>query len=121
MADLHLEGPRSSPGGNVHQSPLRSPRRTARARLPWRPATAALAAILLAGAAVVMAATGQKAFDMAFILASGGSCAPAWDGTDPVSADTQVAGVINGIRSGGGDVIVSAGGYNGTKLGQVCS
>jgi chitinase len=143
----------------VHQSPLRSPRRTARARLGWRPATAALAAILLAGAAAVaavaagpasataaltagwyasapyystldsaapdlgqvMAATGQKAFDMAFILASGGSCAPAWDGTDPVSSDTQVAGVISGVRSGGGDVIVSAGGYNGTKLGQVCS
>jgi chitinase len=144
----------------VQQSPLRPPRRTARARLPWQPATAALAAILLAGAAVavaavaagpasataalaagwyesapyystldsaapdlgqVMAATGQKAFDMAFILASGGSCAPAWDGTDPVSSDTQVAGVISGVRSGGGDVIVSAGGYNGTKLGQVCS
>jgi chitinase len=144
----------------VQQSPLRSPRRTAQARLPWRPATAALAAILLAGAAAavaavaagpasataalaagwyesapyystldsaapdlgqVMAATGQKAFDMAFILASGGSCAPAWDGTDPVSSDTQVAGVISAVRSAGGDVIVSTGGYNGTKLGQVCS
>jgi chitinase len=69
----------------------------------------------------VMSATGQKAFDMAFILASGSSCAPAWDGTDPVSSDTQVAGVINEVRSNGGDVIVSAGGYNGTKLGQVCS
>jgi chitinase len=68
-----------------------------------------------------MSATGQKAFDMAFILASGGSCAPSWDGTDPVSSDTQVGGVINQVRSGGGDVIVSAGGYNGTKLGQVCS
>jgi chitinase len=69
----------------------------------------------------VMSATGQKAFAMAFILASGGSCAPAWDGTDPVSSDTQVASVISGVRSAGGDVIVSAGGYNGTKLGQVCS
>ncbi len=69
----------------------------------------------------VMSATGQKAFDMAFILASGTSCAPAWDGTDPVSSDTQVAGVINEVRSDSGDVIVSAGGYNGTKLGQVCS
>jgi chitinase len=69
----------------------------------------------------VMSATGQKAFDMAFILASGGSCAPAWDGTDPVSSDTQVSSVINQIRGNGGDVIVSAGGYNGTKLGQVCS
>src|SRR5882757_1800489 len=39
----------------------------------------------------VMSATGQKAFEMAFILASGSSCAPAWDGTDPVSSDTQVA------------------------------
>ncbi len=69
----------------------------------------------------VMSATGQKAFEMAFILANGGSCAPSWDGTDPVSSDTQVAGVINEVRANGGDVIVSAGGYNGTKLGQVCS
>jgi chitinase len=68
----------------------------------------------------VMAATGQKAFDMAFILADGGACTPSWDGTDPVSSDTQVASVIKEVRSDGGDVIVSAGGYNGTKLGQVC-
>jgi len=68
----------------------------------------------------VMAATGQKAFDMAFILADGGGCTPAWNGTDPTSSDTQVAAVINEVRSDGGDVIVSAGGYNGTKLGQVC-
>jgi chitinase len=67
----------------------------------------------------VMSATGQKAFDMAFILADGG-CTPGWNGTDPVSGDTQVAAAINGVRSRGGDVIVSAGGYNGTKLGQVC-
>jgi chitinase len=68
----------------------------------------------------VMAATGQKAFDTAFILADGSSCTPAWNGTDPVSGDTQVAAVINEVRSDGGDVIASAGGYNGTKLGQVC-
>jgi chitinase len=68
----------------------------------------------------VMSATGQKAFDMAFILADGSSCTPAWNGTDPVSSDTQVAAVINEVRSDGGDVIVSAGGYDGTKLGQVC-
>jgi chitinase len=68
----------------------------------------------------VMAATGAKAFDVSFILADNGSCTPAWNGTDPVSSDTQVASVINEVRSDGGDVIVSAGGYNGTKLGQVC-
>jgi chitinase len=69
----------------------------------------------------VMSATGQKAFDMAFILADGGSCDPSWDGTDPVSSDSQVGSVINEVRANGGDVIVSIGGYNGTKLGQVCS
>jgi chitinase len=69
----------------------------------------------------VMSATGAKAFDMAFILANGGTaCTPSWNGTDPVSSDTQVASVINEVRSDGGDVIVSAGGYDGTKLGQVC-
>src|ERR1700731_1602369 len=68
----------------------------------------------------VMSATGQKAFDMGFILADGGGCTPAWNGTDAVSGDTQVAAVINEVRSDGGDVIVSAGGYNGTKLGQGC-
>jgi chitinase len=67
-----------------------------------------------------MSATGTKAFDMAFILAGGGACTPSWDGSDPVSSDTQVASEISTIRASGGDVIVSAGGYNGTKLGQVC-
>ena len=69
----------------------------------------------------VMSATGQKSFELAFILSSGGGCSPAWDGTAPVSSDTAVANVIASVRSAGGDVSVSAGGYNGTKLGQVCS
>ncbi len=68
----------------------------------------------------VMAATGQKAFELAFILADGSSCDPSWDGSDPVSSDTAVGSVIDEVRGDGGDVIVSAGGYNGTKLGQVC-
>jgi chitinase len=70
---------------------------------------------------VVMAATGQKAFQLAFILApNGGGCSPTWDGTSAVSSDTNVAGVINKIRGAGGDVSVSVGGYGGTKLGQTC-
>ena len=67
----------------------------------------------------VMSATGAKAFDLGFILAGNG-CTPAWNGTDPVPEDTQVASVINEVRSDGGDVIASMGGYNGTKLGAVC-
>jgi chitinase len=70
--------------------------------------------------ATVMAATGQKAFQLAFILAGSG-CNAAWDGTDPVASDTQVGSVVNEIRAHGGDVSVSVGGYGGTKLGQVCS
>ncbi|WP_241968152.1 chitinase [Streptomyces sp. ICBB 8177] len=69
----------------------------------------------------VMDATGLKAFQLAFILApSGGGCTPTWDGTDPVSSDTSVAGVISEIRAKGGDVSASVGGYAGTKLGQAC-
>lgn len=69
----------------------------------------------------VMNATGLKAFQLAFVLApNGGGCSPTWGGTAPVSADTAVAATISSIRSAGGDVSVSIGGYGGTKLGQVC-
>jgi chitinase len=69
----------------------------------------------------VLKATGQKAFQLAFVLApDGGGCSPTWDGKRPVSSDTQVQGVISAIRANGGDVSVSIGGYGGTKLGQTC-
>ena len=67
----------------------------------------------------VMAATGQKTFELAFVLSDGG-CGAAWGGTAEVSSDSTVAGIINGVRAAGGDVSVSFGGYGGTKLGQVC-
>lgn len=67
----------------------------------------------------VMSATGQKTFELAFILSDGG-CTAAWDGTAEVSSDTTVANLINTVRGAGGDVSVSVGGYGGTKLGQVC-
>ncbi|MBB4689329.1 chitinase [Amycolatopsis jiangsuensis] len=69
----------------------------------------------------VMNATGQKAFQLAFILAPDDSgCSPTWDGTTALSDDAAVAGAISKIRSNGGDVSVSVGGYGGTKLGQTC-
>ncbi len=71
--------------------------------------------------AAVMSASGVKAFTLAFILANGSSCSPAWDGNDPISSDTQVQAYINTIRANGGDVVPSVGGYGGTKLGQVCA
>src|SRR3954453_3692906 len=54
-------------------------------------------------AVAVLNATGQKAFQLAFILApNGGGCTPTWDGTAPVSSDTAVAAVINQVRANGG-------------------
>ncbi len=69
----------------------------------------------------VMAATGQQSFELAFVLSDGG-CSAAWDGStaQEVASDTTVANVIDGVRAAGGDVSVSFGGANGTKLGQVC-
>ncbi|MBO1330686.1 carbohydrate-binding protein [Streptomyces sp. VRA16 Mangrove soil] len=73
-------------------------------------------------AGAIMDATGLKAFQLAFILApNGGGCSPTWDGTAPVSSDTAVGAVIDKIRAKGGDVSISIGGYNGTKLGQACA
>jgi chitinase len=72
-------------------------------------------------ATAIMDATGLKAFQLAFILApSGGGCSPTWDGTASVADDTTVASLIDAIRAKGGDVSISIGGYNGTKLGQAC-
>ena len=70
----------------------------------------------------VMSATGAKAFTLAFVVANGG-CTPAWEadaGLDNVSSDTQIAPIISAVRSAGGDVVVSFGGYGGTKLGETC-
>ncbi|MEO3875061.1 carbohydrate-binding protein [Nonomuraea sp. B12E4] len=67
----------------------------------------------------VMDATGVRSFTMAFILASGG-CNPAWDGNRPLTggADQQA---INTIKSKGGNVQISFGGWSGNKLGPNCS
>ena len=69
----------------------------------------------------IVAGSGEKEFNLAFVLDSGG-CTPAWDGssTQLVANVTAVAGQINAIRAAGGDAAVSFGGYNGTELGTTC-
>lgn len=69
----------------------------------------------------IIASSGEKEFNLAFVLDSGG-CTPAWDGlsTSLVSSDTAVQADINTIRGAGGDVAVSFGGFNGTELGTTC-
>lgn len=67
----------------------------------------------------VMSATGVKWYTMAFILSSGG-CNPAWDGQRPLTGGNDQT-VINTIRSAGGDIVPSIGGWSGNKLGPNCS
>jgi hypothetical protein len=67
----------------------------------------------------VMNATGIRWFTMAFILSNGG-CAPAWDGFRPLQGGVDAQAIAN-IRSAGGNVIPSIGGWSGNKLGPRCS
>ncbi|MFJ6908333.1 carbohydrate binding domain-containing protein [Streptomyces griseoluteus] len=69
--------------------------------------------------ATVMNATGVKWFTMAFVLDSGG-CNPAWDGSRPLTGGADQT-AINQIRSAGGDIVPSFGGWQGSKLGANCS
>ncbi|MCF0089711.1 fibronectin type III domain-containing protein [Streptomyces sp. ME02-6978a] len=70
-------------------------------------------------AASVMSATGVKWYTMAFMLDSGG-CNPAWDGNRPLTGGVDQS-TINQIRSAGGDIVPSFGGWQGSKLGANCS
>ncbi|AJE43490.1 carbohydrate binding domain-containing protein [Streptomyces nodosus] len=70
-------------------------------------------------AASVMSSTGIKWYTLAFMLDSGG-CNPAWDSSRPLTGGTDQS-VINQIRSAGGDVVPSFGGWSGSKLGANCS
>ncbi|WP_336109911.1 carbohydrate binding domain-containing protein [Streptomyces sp. PTD9-10] len=67
----------------------------------------------------VMSATGVKWFTMAFVLDSGG-CTPAWDGSRALTGGVDQT-AINQIRSAGGDIVPSFGGWQGSKLGANCS
>ncbi|MFF3124985.1 carbohydrate-binding protein [Streptomyces sp. NPDC057908] len=66
----------------------------------------------------VMAATGVKWFTLAFIL-SDGTCNPKWDGDRALTGGSDQA-AINSIRAAGGDIVISAGGWSGNKLGEKC-
>lgn len=67
----------------------------------------------------VMNATGVKWFTMAFVL-DGGGCNPMWDGNRPLAGGVDQS-VINQVRTAGGDIVPSFGGWQGSKLGANCS
>ena len=66
-------------------------------------------------------ASGIRVFTLGFIIDNGG-CKAGWGGFGvPVGSDTTIAPLISGLRSAGGDVIVSFGGAAGIEVGQACS
>ena len=69
----------------------------------------------------IAAATGQKDYTLAFILAdSAGSCTATWGGETALDDSTVTAGIAE-ITALGGTPIVSTGGADGTYLESVCS
>jgi chitodextrinase len=67
----------------------------------------------------IAAATGQKYFSMAFVVAGRG-CQATWGGPYTMAQNFAVNDVA-ALRAQGGDVIVSFGGADGTELAQACS
>ena len=67
----------------------------------------------------VMSETGVKWLTLAFMLSDGG-CTPKWDGSRALTGGSDQS-AIDAIRSAGGDIVVSFGGWSGNKLGEHCS
>ncbi|MGA5105976.1 chitinase [Streptomyces cellulosae] len=59
------------------------------------------------------------AYNLAFVISSGGDCAPAWDGVQDVD-DAHVTSRIAALTRTGADVRVSFGGAHGDELAAVC-
>ncbi|WP_245996684.1 chitinase [Streptomyces armeniacus] len=70
-------------------------------------------------AAQFLQETGNSQLTMAFILAQGGGCSPAWDGQRPLKGG-QDEQTISAVKEAGGDITPSFGGWSGSKLEEVC-
>jgi len=66
----------------------------------------------------VMQKTGVRAFTLAFIL-NRGNCSPVWNESSSLN-NGAITSRINAIRKAGGDVVISFGGFSGSKLGNAC-
>lgn len=67
--------------------------------------------------AALSAQTGLKHVMLAFVLAKGGKCDPAWGGTDPL---TTPKAAIDTFHAAGGSVTIATGGADGTYLENAC-
>jgi hypothetical protein len=69
----------------------------------------------------IAAAAGTKYVTAAFLLATGSSCTPAWNGVADATFEAKLKAGLADLRAKGGDAIASFGGANGTELAQGCS
>jgi Cellulose binding domain len=65
-------------------------------------------------------ATGVKQFNLAFVVAGGGTCTPEWGGVTAIGND-PVASQIAALRAIGGDARISFGGEAGSELAETCT
>lgn len=59
------------------------------------------------------------AYHLAFVIADGGACTPAWNGTEAID-DSAVKSRVSALTRSGASVRVSFGGASGTELAQAC-
>jgi len=70
--------------------------------------------------------SGIKVFTLGFVVGNGG-CTPTWGGVgatvanDTLPNGTTIVSLVQGVRTAGGDVIISFGGASGTELALGCS
>ena len=70
--------------------------------------------------------SGIKVFTLGFVVGNGG-CTPTWGGVgatvanDTLPNGTTILSLVQGVRSAGGDVIISFGGASGTELALGCT
>lgn len=93
------------------------------AAAPAAPARAAFAPYLDTSVGVpdladLAGKTGLKHVVLAFVLARGGRCDPAWSGTDALDSFDDV---IAAFRAAGGSVSIATGGADGTYLENACA
>ncbi len=67
--------------------------------------------------AALGAQTGLKHVVLAFVLAKGNGCEPAWAGTDPLDTPKDT---IDAFHAAGGSVTIATGGADGTYLENAC-
>ncbi|MFC8514394.1 chitinase [Streptomyces sp. NPDC057257] len=119
---LATAGCSSGSDGETDAAPKPSARETSAA-----PAPAATAASATSYAPYVSAteasdndsAGSPTTYNLAFVIADGSACTPAWNGEDSL-ADSSVKSRISQLKADGGSVRVSFGGASGKELASTC-